>query len=127
MSVGSANMQLPWKRPEPQFNISCPSVASLVEGKMPKFSTFNGDSTQKGEVLFEQWVFEVKSVMQSHTEATLREGIVWSLCSDVAILIPILFSLIITIWLIYDLLLSTTNPGCYWGLCRILLQFVSVI
>ena len=47
--------------------------------KMPKGITFSGDPIQKGEVSFEQWVFEVKSVMQSHTEATLWEGIVQSL------------------------------------------------
>ena len=51
-------------------------AASQLPGKTLKFSVFSGDSTQKGEVSFEQWVFEVKSVMQSHTEATLREGIV---------------------------------------------------
>ena len=84
MSVEGANMQLPRQRPEPQHNISCPSVASQVVGKRPKFSTFSGDSTQKWEVLLEQWAFEVKTVMQSHTEVTLREGIVWSLCRATA-------------------------------------------
>ena len=76
MSAEGANMQLPRQMPEPQHHIFCPRVASQVVGKMPKFSTFSGDSTQKGEVSFEQWAFEVKSVMQSHTEAPLREGIV---------------------------------------------------
>ena len=76
MSVEGKNMQLPSPMPEPQHNISCPSVASQVVGKMPKFSTFSKDSTQKGEVSFEQWAIEVRSVMQSHMEATLREGIV---------------------------------------------------
>ena len=73
--------------PEPQCNISCPSVASEVVGKMPKFSTFIPDSTQKGEVSFEQWSFEMKSVMQSHTEEALREGIVWSLHGSAADLV----------------------------------------
>ena len=54
---------------------------------MPNFTIFSGDSTQKGEVSFEQWAFEVKIVMQSHTEATLREGIAWSLCKAVAYLV----------------------------------------
>ena len=44
----------------------------------------------KGDILFEQWAFEVKSVMQSHMEATLREGIVWSLHRDVADLVQYL-------------------------------------
>ena len=61
---------------EPQYGMFCPSVASQVVGKMPKFSTFSGDSTQKEEVSFEKWAFEVRSVMQSHTEVTLREEIV---------------------------------------------------
>ena len=47
-----------------------------TSGENTKFSVFSGDSTQKGEVLFKQWTFEVKSVMPNHTEATLREGIV---------------------------------------------------
>ena len=51
-------------------------VGSQVVGKMPKFSTFSADSTQKGEVLFDQWIFQVRSVMQNHTELILREGIV---------------------------------------------------
>ena len=72
--VEGANTQSPRPMSEPQCDISCPSVTSQVVSKMPKFSTFSGDSTQKGEVSFKQWPFEVKSVMQSHTEVTLREG-----------------------------------------------------
>ena len=72
VSVEGTNMQLPRQMPEPQCNISCPSVTSQVVGKMPKFSTFSGNCTQKWEVLFDQWAFEVNSVMQSHTEITLR-------------------------------------------------------
>ena len=87
MSVEGANMQLHRQVPEPQCDISCPSVASEAVGKLPNFSIFSGDSTQKREVLFEQWAFEVKSVMQSHTEVTLREGIVWSLCRATADLV----------------------------------------
>ena len=68
--------QLPRQITEPHCDISLPSVASQLVSKMPKFSTFSGDPTQKGEVSFEQWAFEVKSVMQSHTEAPLREEIV---------------------------------------------------
>ena len=67
-----ANTQLPRPMPEPHHNISCPSVASQVVGKMLKFSIFSGDSTQKEEVSFEQWGFEVRSLLQSHTEVPLR-------------------------------------------------------
>ena len=66
LSVGGTSRQLPKLMPEPQSTISCPSVALQVVGKVPKFSTFSGDSTQKREVSFEQWVFEVKRVMQNH-------------------------------------------------------------
>ena len=79
VSVAGANTQLHRQMPEPQCDISCPSVTYQVVGSMSKFSTFSGDSTKKREVSFEQRVFEVKSVMQSHTEATLSEGIVLSL------------------------------------------------
>ena len=72
VSVEDANMQLDKQIPEPQCDISCPIVASQVVGKMPKSSIFSGDSTQKGGFSFEQWAFEVKSVMQSHTEVALR-------------------------------------------------------
>ena len=65
--VEGTNMQLPMQMPEPQHDNSCPSVSFQVVGKMPKLSTFSGDSTQKGDVSFEQWAFEVKRVMQSHT------------------------------------------------------------
>ena len=77
MLVEGANMQLPRQMPLPQHNISCPSdsVASKVVGKMPNFSTFSGNSTQKGKLLFAQWAFKVKGVMQSHIEGTLREGV----------------------------------------------------
>ena len=78
MSLQGTNMELHRQMPEPQCNISCPSVDSQVVGKMPKFSIFSGDSTQMREVSFEQWAFEVRSVIQSHTEVKLREGIVWS-------------------------------------------------
>ena len=64
---------------ETQHEISCPSVASQVVDKIPKFSTFSADPTQKGEVSFQQRVFEVRSVMQIHTEVTLQEEIVQSL------------------------------------------------
>ena len=50
-----------------------PSVSSQVVGMMQKISTFSGDSTQKGEVLFGQWAFEVRSVMQSH-RGNIAEG-----------------------------------------------------
>ena len=87
ISAKGANMQLPREMPEPQCDISCPSVASQVVGKMQRFNTFSGDCIQKGEVLFEQRAFEVKSVMQSHTEVTLREEIVQSLGGAVADLV----------------------------------------
>ena len=63
----------------PQCENSYPSVTSQVVGKMLKFSAFSGDPTKKGEVSLEQSIFKVKGVMQSHTEVTLREGMVWSL------------------------------------------------
>ena len=76
------SMQLPRPMSEPQHDFSCPSVASQVVSKMPKFSTFSGDPTQKGEVSFEKWAFEVMSVMQSHTEVTFVVGnsmvFIWS-------------------------------------------------
>ena len=53
MSVEDRNTQLHRQIQEPKHNISCPSVASQIVGKMPKFSTFSGGSTQKGEVSFE--------------------------------------------------------------------------
>ena len=61
--------------PEPQWDISHSTVASQIVGKMPKFSIFSEGSIQKGEVSFEQWAFEVKSVMQSHKEVTLWDEI----------------------------------------------------
>ena len=64
MSVEGANTQLHRHIPEPQCNISCPSVASKVVGKMPKFGIFSGDSPQKLEVSFEQWAFEMRRMMQ---------------------------------------------------------------
>ena len=74
------SMQLSRLTPVPQHKNSCPSVTSQVVGEMPKINTFSGDPTQKGEVSFEQWVFEIKGVMQSHTKVTLQEGMVQSLC-----------------------------------------------
>ena len=71
----------------PQHDISQPSVASQVVGKRPKFSTLSGNSTQKGQVLFEQRYFEVRHVMQSHTEVTLMEGTVQSLHKAMADLV----------------------------------------
>ena len=76
MMVEGASTQLPRPMLEQQHDISYLSVASQVVGKMPKFATFSGDPTQKGEVSFEQCAFKVRIVMQSHTKATLREGTV---------------------------------------------------
>ena len=72
-------MQLHRSMQEPQCNMSYSSITSQLAGKTPKCGVFRGDSTQKREVSFKQWVFDVKSVMQSYTEATLREGRVHSL------------------------------------------------
>ena len=44
-------------------------------GKIQKFSTFSGRLHQKVKFLFEQWASEVRSVMQSDRDVTLREGI----------------------------------------------------
>ena len=41
MSVVGTSMQLPRLMSEPQHDISCPSAASQVVAKMPKFSTFS--------------------------------------------------------------------------------------
>ena len=87
VSVKGTNTQLQRQIPEQQCNISCPNVDSKLIGKMPTFSIFIGDSTQKGEVSFEQWAFEVKCVMQIHVGVTLREGIVQSLQRAVADLV----------------------------------------
>ena len=57
---------------------------------MSNFSTISWDSIQKGVVSFEQRVFEVKSMIQGHTQATLREGIVWSLSGATADLVQYL-------------------------------------
>ena len=87
-SAEGTNTQLPRLMPEPQHNMSCPCVASQAVGKMPKFNTFSRDFTQKGEVSIQSnGPFEIRSVMQSHTEATFREGIVQSLCGAMADLI----------------------------------------
>ena len=68
MSVEGTSTQSPRPMPEPKHDISCPSVAWEVVGKMPKFSTFSGDSTLKGEVTLEQWAFEVRRCdAESHT------------------------------------------------------------
>ena len=72
--VEGISMQLLRPMSDPQCDISFPSVALPVVGKMPKFSTFSGASTQKREVSFDQCTFKVRSVMQSHTQATLCEG-----------------------------------------------------
>ena len=85
--VEGTSTQLPWPMSEPQHKISCPSITSEVVGKMPKISTFRRDPNQKGQVSFEQLVFEVRSVMQSHTEAILWEGMVQSLCGATADLV----------------------------------------
>ena len=54
-------------------------VLSPPNCRTPKFSIFSGVTTKKGEISFEQWVFEVRGVLQSHSEAKLWEGIVCSL------------------------------------------------
>ena len=87
VSVEGTNTQLSRQMPELQCNISSPIVASQVVGKMPKFSIFSGNPTQKEEVSFEQWAFEVKSVMQSHAEPAARERLVWSLYRAMADLV----------------------------------------
>ena len=84
------NTQLHRSMQEPQCDMSYSSVASQLVGKTPEFSIFSGDLTQKGEVSFQKWMFEVKCVIQSHTEATLREGIVYSLWEATADLLQYL-------------------------------------
>ena len=65
-------MKMQGQSPEPHCDILCPSVASQLVSKMPQFSIFSKDTNQKGEISFEQWAFQVKSVMQSQMEVTLR-------------------------------------------------------
>ena len=85
---------------EPQHEDSCSSVTSQIVGKMPKFSTFNGNPIQKGEVSFKQQAFEAKNVIQIHTEATLREGMVWSLYGTTAYLVQyVLFEFNLLVWI----------------------------
>ena len=48
MSEEGASTQLSRQMQEPQCNISCPSVASQVMGKMPNFSTIGRDPAQRG-------------------------------------------------------------------------------
>ena len=83
VSGEGANRQPHRSMQEPQHSISYSSVASHHDRKTPKFSAFNGDLTQEGDVSFEQWAFQVKS----HTVATLWEGIVCSLWGTTADLI----------------------------------------
>ena len=71
MFMEESSTQISRLTSEPQCKISCPSVASQVLGKMPNSSTFSRDPTQRGDVSFEQLVFEVRSVTQSHSEVTL--------------------------------------------------------
>ena len=106
--VEGASTKLPRPMSEPQCEMSCPSVASQVVGKMPKISTLSGDPSQKEEVSFKQWVFKVWSVMQSHTEATLQEGMVWSLCGATADLVGYL----------------GLQEEMVWSLCRATADFV---
>ena len=72
---GGTNTEMQKPIPGPQHDISCPSVPSQLVSKMPKFSIME-TLPKKGKVLFEQWAFKIKSVMQSHMEVTLRKGIV---------------------------------------------------
>ena len=76
VSVGGTSMQLPRPMSETQHDMSYPSVASQVVGKMPKISTLSGDPTQKGGVSFEQWALKIRCVVQSHTQVTMWEGVV---------------------------------------------------
>ena len=53
VSVEGTNSKLHRQMPEPQYDISCLSVASQVVGKTPKFTTVSRDPTQKEKVSFE--------------------------------------------------------------------------
>ena len=54
-------------------------VSPQTTVKTPKFNILSSKSVQKEEVSFDQWVFEVRSVLKKHSEATLWEGIICSL------------------------------------------------
>ena len=45
---------------------------------VPKLSVFSGEAA-KGEVLFDQWSYEPKTLRKSYSDLTLREGIQHSL------------------------------------------------
>ena len=48
--------------------------------RTPCFSRFFGDTPpNKGEVSFDQWLFEIKSIMDTYSETLLKEGIIQSL------------------------------------------------
>ena len=82
ISVEGTNTQLHRQVPEPQCNVSYPSQASQLIGKMPTFSIFSEDSTQHGEVSFELWAFEVKECEAKSHGGNVEEGnsmvITWS-------------------------------------------------
>ena len=59
-------------------------------GRAYKFNIFSGEGAQKGEVSIDQWIFEVKSVLPDHPEATLWESIIHSLCAAATDLAPVL-------------------------------------
>ena len=59
--------------------MSSHSVALPIMVKVLKLGISSGKHVQKEDVLFDQWVFEVRNALQSHSEAILWEGIVHSL------------------------------------------------
>ena len=69
------------------YIISSSSIAPPIAGKVPKFSIFSEETSQKGKVSFEQWVFEVKRALQSHLETLLCKNIVHSLLGAMADLV----------------------------------------
>ena len=70
-----------------EYGMSYSSVASQLVGKNQGLMYLVEILPRRGEVSFKQWVFKVKSVMKSHTEGTLSEGIVHSLQGAMADLV----------------------------------------
>ena len=52
--------------PEPQFDISCPSVASKVVGKMPKLAHLVDTSPRKGKSLVSNGLLSEEFDAKSH-------------------------------------------------------------
>ena len=84
VSVECTNMQLPRQMQEPQCDNSYWRLASQVVGRMPKFSTFSEDFTQKGGGLV--WTIGIWSEEcdAKYHRGNIEGEKVWSLCRVMA-------------------------------------------